>query len=284
MHCTVHRPLFRIVAIVCKGRDPIGAHITMFISGDMTYSALSERALFRTKGFRGASGEAAARCESLYAHMASDCGQNKAATGTCTIQTGHNSPPYRQFSMQPWNGPNTPFQRLFKYTLYRPPLTGHALGRSEATMTSTLQNAPRLRMSPVSLGDMRSCPLTRSRGYASPPSFDNGPRDFTPAYRKPSTSGFPQGTILFPCLQGYRAELRANNAILRAHCSNICLPICAAVAYRGIACFAACQLPLHERSLIYGSPDIGVPPALFEMAFPARHGLQTDQPPTVGGG
>ena len=67
----------------------------------LTHSALSERALFRTKGFRGASGEAAARCKNLYVHMVSGCGQNKAATGTCTIQTGHNSPPYRPSACSP---------------------------------------------------------------------------------------------------------------------------------------------------------------------------------------
>ena len=30
MPCTVHPYLFRIIVIVCKGRDPIGAKITMF--------------------------------------------------------------------------------------------------------------------------------------------------------------------------------------------------------------------------------------------------------------
>eukprot|EP00667_Euglena_gracilis_P002554 EG_transcript_2557 len=55
----------------------------------------------------------------------------------------------------------------------------------------------------------------------------------------------------------YSAELRANNAILRAQCPNINVPLSAVVTYKGLTCYASCEVPLHEGSLIYGSRDTG---------------------------
>eukprot|EP00668_Euglena_longa_P033132 GGOE01042655.1.p1 GENE.GGOE01042655.1~~GGOE01042655.1.p1 ORF type:complete len:791 (-),score=256.36 GGOE01042655.1:331-2703(-) len=55
----------------------------------------------------------------------------------------------------------------------------------------------------------------------------------------------------------YSAELRANNAILRAQCPNISVPLSAVVTFKGLTCYASCEVPLHEGSLIYGSRDTG---------------------------
>ena len=38
MHCTFLQHLFRIVVVVCKGRDPSRADVTMFVHGDIFFS------------------------------------------------------------------------------------------------------------------------------------------------------------------------------------------------------------------------------------------------------
>ena len=85
-----------------------------------TQFAPPERALFRTKDFCGASGDATARGVNLYDDMVAACLQKQAESNTGIVQNGRNSQTYRQYSEQTWGVPNSPFQGLSEYTPHTP--------------------------------------------------------------------------------------------------------------------------------------------------------------------
>ena len=69
--------------------------------------------------------------------------KKRAASNTDTVQNGKNSQIYREYRMPTCGVPNTPFQGLSEYT-HIPLPTGHVADSTEATMTPTLENPPRL--------------------------------------------------------------------------------------------------------------------------------------------